>query len=130
MSLSPFLYDDFYQLTTPPPAGTPPPAPRAVTMDLIFGSLGQSADYTVTLDTTTLFQDEKDSHKNIPLGDTASLAGKTLKVVGNILDMPGTDNKLTLDFNIKGGVSPLTKPYSVTATTGDAVDISLIVQFI
>jgi hypothetical protein len=99
-------------------------------MDLIFGALGQTVGYDVILDGTNLFHEEKVSHKGIPLGDTASLPGKTLKVTGNILDMPGTTDILSLDFNIKGGVSPLKKSYTVTATTGNAVDISLVVQFI
>jgi hypothetical protein len=99
-------------------------------MDLIFGSLGQSADYTLMIGATTVFHDEKVSHTDIPLGDTLSLAGKILTVVGNIIDMPGTNDSLTLTFNIKGGVNALTQSFSVAATTGDNVAISITVHFI
>jgi len=130
MALTPFTYDDYYQLTNAAPPGAPPPAPTPVTMDFILGSLGQSADYTAILDGKVLYKHEKVSHKTIPLGDTSTLTNKVLSVVGIIVDMPGTDDNLTLDFTVKGGVSPLTQSYSVKGTTGDMVNFSVIIRFI
>ena len=129
MSLSPFMYDDFYRLPPPPPAGTPAPEPIPVTLDFILGAVGQSADYTATLDGTVLYKHEKVSHTNVLLGDASSLGGKTLTINGFIVDMPGTSNELTLDFKITGGVDPLSQSFSATATTGDQVNFSVIVRF-
>ena len=131
-TLAPFMFDDFYLLTPPPPAGAPapPPLPTPITLDLILGSLGQSADYTALLDGSVLFKHEKVSHTNVFLGDASSLSGKTLSIVGTIVDMPGTDNNLTLILKVNGGVNQLNQSFSAAGTTGDNVNFSLIVRFL
>jgi hypothetical protein len=127
--LPPFIFDDYYQVTNPPVPGTPDPAPAPVTMDFILGSLGQSATYTAILDGKSIYTHEHVSHKNIPLGDTAILANKVLSIVGNIVNIPGTDNNLTLDFTVNGGMSRLVKSYFVQGTAGDIVNFSIIIRF-
>jgi hypothetical protein len=119
---SPFLYDDYYQLK----ADISP-----ITLDLIFGTIGQSPNYTVYLDDTALANLTHCgvSKKNIPVGNNTNLNGRILTIVGNLVDIPGTDDTLTLVMAVKGGKTDLTKKYSVTTTTGDAAALSLTIRF-
>jgi len=124
MALAPFLFDDFYQLKGD---GT------TITMDLIFGDLGQSPDYRVTLAGRVLIPDANHdgtaSVKDFPLGKDVDIVDQILVVTGLITDMPGTSDVLRITFRISGGKSLLIKNFSVNATTGDHVDISLTVRF-
>lgn len=129
MTLAPFVFDDFYQLSIPPTPDAPASSPNQVSLDIILGSPGQSADYTSLLDGTVLFKHEKVSHRNVILGDTSTLPNKVLSIIGNIIDMPGTNDQLTLDFRVKGGVADLKKSFTIAGTTGDSVNFSIIVRF-
>jgi hypothetical protein len=121
MALTPFTYDDYYVLE--------PHQDPNITMDFILGSPGQSADYTVQLDSTVLYNHQKTSLKDVNLGTPATLKDKILTVVGILTDMSGTDNNLTLDLKVTGGKAPLDVPYSVVATTGDTLPYSYTVRF-
>ena len=120
MALAPFLYDDYYQLKGDG---------SSITLDLIFGSLGQSPNYTVTLDSNVLIPHRTTSVKNFPLGSDTNINNMVLVITGAIVDMPGTNDVLSLDLNLKGGVHSLVQHYSVTGTTGDHVDISITIRF-
>ncbi len=112
------------------PPASPAPVPTPVTMDLILGSVGQSADWSAHLDDITLFDHELESQINVPLGDTSSLSGKVLDIIGNIVDMNDTDNNLNLDFNIRGGAEPLSLSFTVAGNPGDVVRFLLRVEFL
>lgn len=120
---SPFISDSYYPLTEDlSPA----------TADLIFGAIGQSPNYTVYLNMFPIpgYTHVAESKTNIPLGDNTSLKGKILTIVGNIVDMPISDNLLTLDVTINGGKNKLQKSFSVSTITGDAVAVSITIRFI
>jgi hypothetical protein len=126
MSIATFFFDDNYALKGD---GSP------VTLDLIFGGLGQSPDYQVVLDGTTLIpnatHDGTASITNFPLGKDTDLVKKDLVITGIITNMPGTTNILSLIFRLNGGKSQLEKKYTATATAvGDFGDISLTVHFV
>jgi hypothetical protein len=135
MILPSFTADDIYQLTAPaaPVSSSAPasaPAPTPVTMDVILGSGGQSAAWSADLDGTTLVDHERISQTNVPIGNTSTLSGMTLRVVGNIVDMPLTDNNLNLDFTVRGGVTTLNKSFTVVGSPGDMVRFLLRVTFL
>jgi hypothetical protein len=100
-----------------------------ITLDLIFGSLGQSPNYDIDLDGNSLVSAGTASITDFIVGTDTVLVGKVLKVTGNIVDMPGTDDKLTLTYRVKGGVSTLQRNFSVTGTTGDDVDFFITIRF-
>jgi hypothetical protein len=121
MSIATFLFDDYYQLKGDG---------STVTLDLIFGGLGQSPDYEVVLDGTKLIPDAAHngtaSVMGFPLGKDTDLVDKDLVITGIVTNMPGTTNILSLNFRLNGGKSQLQKKYTATATAaGDYVDISL-----
>jgi hypothetical protein len=100
-----------------------------ITLDLIFGSLGQSPNYDIDLDGNSLASGGTASIKDFIVGTDTVLVGMVLKVTGNIVDMPGTNDKLTLTYRVKGGVSTLQQDFSVTGTTGDHVDFFITIRF-
>jgi len=119
---SAFLFDDYYQLTGDL---------SLVTLDLTFGSNGQSPNYSVYLDDTALpnLVHCGVSKKNIRVGNNMNLNGKVLTVVGELVDIAGTDDTLTLNMAVKGGKTDLIKNYRVITTTGDRAPVSLTVRF-
>ncbi len=120
MANDPFVYDDFYKINTDD---------NQVTLDLIFGDLGQSVDYVLALDDVIKIDHSKISIQDYTLGKGPDLAGKTLTVSGNIQDMPATSHNITLILRIKGGATNIERPYASPVNPGDNIDISLAVHF-
>jgi hypothetical protein len=101
-----------------------------ITLDVIIGDKGQSPDMTVKLNSKKLLTDYDKSIKALPIDIDQNLDSAVLRITGNVVDTSKDSNKIEVRVNVKGGVSDLSKKFSVTVEDeGEEVDLSFIIRF-
>ncbi|MEI9810303.1 MAG: hypothetical protein WDO16_21875 [Bacteroidota bacterium] len=101
-----------------------------ITLDVIFGDIGQSPDTSVKLNTKKLLTNHKQSVNSLLVGNDKELDGKVLRINGDIADTSKESNTITLRLRVKGGMEDINKKFTVTVEQdGEVVIFSLVIRF-
>lgn len=101
-----------------------------IILDVIVGDKGQSPDIDVKLNTKKILEHHEESVKSQLIGIDSEIQSKILKITGCVVDTADDSNKIEVTVKLKGGVSELTKKFSVTVEEeGEQVDLAFIIRF-
>ncbi|HMJ46520.1 MAG TPA: hypothetical protein VK498_04280 [Ferruginibacter sp.] len=101
-----------------------------IKLDVITGTIGQSPDITVKLNSKKILEHANKSIKDLIIDVDNNLENKILKIIGNITDTSNDSDKIEVTLKVKGGVDDLSKKFTVTVEDeGEEVDIAFIIRF-